>query len=88
MAKTFAEKMQQVAQNSRDMNKKYPPKTINTAPKFSAKLKTDRSVPTQHKFEDEQSASDIVNYATRPGRIKGPNSGKPNQNINFWYFYS
>lgn len=33
MAKTFAEKMQEVAQNSRDMNKKYPPKTINTAPK-------------------------------------------------------
>jgi hypothetical protein len=39
MAKTFAEKMKEVAQNSRDMNKKYPPPAINTGPKtgFAAK---------------------------------------------------
>lgn len=76
--KSFKETMEEVAQNSRDMNKKYPPPQIVTGPKTgsSAKLKTDRSVPTRHKFEDEQSATDIVNFATRPGRFRGPNSGK------------
>jgi hypothetical protein len=34
--KSFADKMQEVAQNSRDMNKKYPPPQIVTGPKTTS----------------------------------------------------
>jgi hypothetical protein len=66
MAKSFAEKMQQVAQNSRDMNKKYPPTTINTAPKKKVE-------PKVYTSSDKPNTPEaIADYESRPGKPKNP----------------